>query len=285
MDPLQVVVVPIGPLIATISRGRGASPAFSGSGSQLQPASRPSQTGRSAAALPALLPGAVDAAGGCTHMTRRCSYGSTSARRARSCSGCCGCGLARRRGSGFTRRRPAPPRSPIALSGWGIWEEWWLATLAMALFATIAMARAAPPPGALLSRRRAARALAVVGVEEALAQADRFRRHLDQLVVLDIGDRLFEASSASAGSAAPPRPWTVVRMLVSCLPLTGLTSRSLPRLWAPMIMPCVDLRAGRRRTSARAPRGSTAHRRPRRRRRSRPGRRCAGPRSAPCSGA
>src|ERR1700712_4783433 len=31
------------------------------------------------------------------------------------------------------------------------------------------------------------RALAVVGVEVALAQADRFRRDLDQLVVLDIG--------------------------------------------------------------------------------------------------
>jgi len=37
----------------------------------------------------------------------------------------------------------------IALSGWGIWEEWWLATLGLALFATRVMARAvAPlPPG------------------------------------------------------------------------------------------------------------------------------------------
>ena len=33
----------------------------------------------------------------------------------------------------------------IALSGWGIWEEWWLGTLGLALFATMAMARAAAP--------------------------------------------------------------------------------------------------------------------------------------------
>jgi O-antigen ligase len=31
----------------------------------------------------------------------------------------------------------------IALSGWGIWEEWWLATLGFALFATLVMARTA----------------------------------------------------------------------------------------------------------------------------------------------
>jgi len=31
----------------------------------------------------------------------------------------------------------------IALSGWGIWEEWWLGTLALALFATTVMARVA----------------------------------------------------------------------------------------------------------------------------------------------
>jgi exopolysaccharide production protein ExoQ len=40
----------------------------------------------------------------------------------------------------------------IALSGWGIWEEWWLGTLALALFATRVMARAAgplPPGGAI----------------------------------------------------------------------------------------------------------------------------------------
>jgi O-antigen ligase len=36
----------------------------------------------------------------------------------------------------------------IALSGWGIWEEWWFATLGLALFATIVMAQAAAPsPG------------------------------------------------------------------------------------------------------------------------------------------
>ncbi len=34
--------------------------------------------------------------------------------------------------------------------------------------------------------------LAQMGQKRALAQADRFRRHLDELVVLDIGDRLFE---------------------------------------------------------------------------------------------
>ena len=35
-----------------------------------------------------------------------------------------------------------------AFSGWGIWEEWWIATLAFALFAVLVMARAAPatPP-------------------------------------------------------------------------------------------------------------------------------------------
>src|SRR4051812_25487352 len=32
-------------------------------------------------------------------------------------------------------------------------------------------------------------ALAILGLEEALAQPDRFRRDLDQLVFLDIGDR------------------------------------------------------------------------------------------------
>jgi O-antigen ligase len=34
----------------------------------------------------------------------------------------------------------------VAFAGWGIWQEWWLGTLALALFATIAMARAAEPP-------------------------------------------------------------------------------------------------------------------------------------------
>jgi O-antigen ligase len=33
--------------------------------------------------------------------------------------------------------------SVVAFSGWGIWQEWWLATLSLALFATIVMARAA----------------------------------------------------------------------------------------------------------------------------------------------
>jgi O-antigen ligase len=33
--------------------------------------------------------------------------------------------------------------SSVAVAGWGIWQEWWLGTLALALFATIVMARAA----------------------------------------------------------------------------------------------------------------------------------------------
>src|SRR5215469_10972078 len=48
-------------------------------------------------------------------------------------------------------------------------------------------------PGQLRDRLpRLFRALAVVGVEELLAQANRFRRHLDQFVVLDIGERFFQ---------------------------------------------------------------------------------------------
>jgi O-antigen ligase len=34
----------------------------------------------------------------------------------------------------------------VALAGWGVWEEWWIATQCFALFATIVMARAATPP-------------------------------------------------------------------------------------------------------------------------------------------
>ncbi len=34
----------------------------------------------------------------------------------------------------------------VASSGWGIWQEWWLGTLGLALFATLVMARAAGPP-------------------------------------------------------------------------------------------------------------------------------------------
>jgi len=34
----------------------------------------------------------------------------------------------------------------VASSGWGIWQEWWLGTLGLALFATLVMARAASPP-------------------------------------------------------------------------------------------------------------------------------------------
>jgi O-antigen ligase len=42
----------------------------------------------------------------------------------------------------------------VTAAGWGIWQEWWIGTLALALFAALAMARAAepvvaipPPPG------------------------------------------------------------------------------------------------------------------------------------------
>src|SRR6478735_3042302 len=45
------------------------------------------------------------------------------------------------------------------------------------------------------------RALAVVGVEELLAQADRLRGHFDQLVVLDIGQRLFQRHLDRRGQA------------------------------------------------------------------------------------
>ncbi len=36
----------------------------------------------------------------------------------------------------------------VAFAGWGIWQEWWLGTLGLALFAVMAMARAAAPPSA-----------------------------------------------------------------------------------------------------------------------------------------
>jgi hypothetical protein len=31
----------------------------------------------------------------------------------------------------------------VAFSGWGIWQEWWLGTLGLVLFATLVMARVA----------------------------------------------------------------------------------------------------------------------------------------------
>jgi len=34
----------------------------------------------------------------------------------------------------------------VASSAWGIWQEWWLGTLGLALFATLVMARVTPPP-------------------------------------------------------------------------------------------------------------------------------------------
>jgi len=34
----------------------------------------------------------------------------------------------------------------VALAGWGIWQEWWLGTLALALFTVMVLARAGKPP-------------------------------------------------------------------------------------------------------------------------------------------
>src|SRR5437899_2595138 len=45
------------------------------------------------------------------------------------------------------------------------------------------------------------RPLALMRVEEALADPDRLRRDLDQLVVLDVGDRLLQAHAARRGEA------------------------------------------------------------------------------------
>jgi O-antigen ligase len=45
----------------------------------------------------------------------------------------------------------------VLSAGWGIWQEWWLATLALAAFAIIVMARAAPGP-AIPPPRRGSRA-------------------------------------------------------------------------------------------------------------------------------
>src|SRR5205823_3722293 len=48
----------------------------------------------------------------------------------------------------------------VAFAGWGIWQEWWLGTLSLALFAMMAMARAAEPRPASATppRRRGLRA-------------------------------------------------------------------------------------------------------------------------------
>jgi hypothetical protein len=46
------------------------------------------------------------------------------------------------------------------------------------------------PPGSFGGG--AARSAPVVGIEEPLAQPDRFRGHLDQFVIGDVGDGLFE---------------------------------------------------------------------------------------------
>ncbi len=52
--------------------------------------------------------------------------------------------------------------SAVMSAGWGVWQEWWIATLSLAAFAIIAMARAAvdlpPPLPSLLPRYSAAAA-------------------------------------------------------------------------------------------------------------------------------
>ena len=88
-----------------------------------------------------------------------------------------------------------------------------------------------------LRRAGALGALAGMRVEDRLAQPDRFRRHLDQLVLLD--DRRAPPSSERriGGVSSRFSSLPAARTLVSCLPLSTLTSRSLPRLCSPTIMP------------------------------------------------
>jgi O-Antigen ligase len=42
----------------------------------------------------------------------------------------------------------------VGAAGWGVWQEWWIGTLSLALFVAIAMARAATPPGAATPPRQ-----------------------------------------------------------------------------------------------------------------------------------
>jgi MoxR-like ATPase len=79
-------------------------------------------------------------------------------------------------------------------------------------------------------------AIALAFLEEALAEPDRLGRDLDQFVV---GDELDRDSSVSRSAVTRSMASSVpeARTLVSCLPLMGFTTRSLSRLWMPMIMP------------------------------------------------
>ena len=54
-----------------------------------------------------------------------------------------GAALAASLRGGFGRRLAAI--CALLSAGWGIWQEWWLATLGLAAFTIIAMARAAEP--------------------------------------------------------------------------------------------------------------------------------------------
>ena len=78
--------------------------------------------------------------------------------------------------------------------------------------------------------------LAQVVVEDALAQADRLRRHLDELVVVDELERLLEGQ-LTRRRQDQLLVGGVVRMLVSCFTLHGLTMRSLSRVCMPTICP------------------------------------------------
>src|SRR5262249_45582524 len=89
-------------------------------------------------------------------------------------------------------------------------------------------------------------AFALVGIEQFLAQPDRFRRDLDQLIVVDIGQRLFQRHANRRGQPGPVVALSLawVRILVIFLPLSTLTSRSLPRVCSPTIMPRYTFQPG-----------------------------------------
>ena len=59
---------------------------------------------------------------------------------------------------------------------------------------------------ALTRRRRARRACAHAGRGSSFPEPDRLRRHLDQLVLLDVGERRLERQAARRGEQARPPP-------------------------------------------------------------------------------
>src|SRR6185437_5130528 len=90
---------------------------------------------------------------------------------------------------------------------------------------------------------RASGALAVGLFEEALADADRQGRHLDELVVGDEFHRILQRERNRRGQQ-DGIILAAARMLVSFLVLIGFTTRSLSRLWMPMIMPSYSFSPG-----------------------------------------